>query len=115
VNPWLLLAVSILATCAGQLLQKCVADRWRAGPRTWRFRLTRPALPAAIASLALGAAAWLLLLQQWDVGMAYPMLSLNFVLVTLAARAFFHETIDARHWFGVALIVGGIVLLGSTA
>ncbi|MGL4270779.1 MAG: EamA family transporter, partial [Pseudomonas paracarnis] len=41
-----------------------------------------------------------------------PMLSLNFVLVTLMARFVFHEPIDARHWLGVGLVIAGVVLLG---
>lgn len=45
-------------------------------------------------------------------GIAYPMLSLNFVLVTLMAHFVFHEHIDGRHWLGVALVIGGVVLLG---
>ena len=49
------------------------------------------------------------------VGLAYPMLSLNFVFVTLAARWLFHETVDARHWAGVALIMAGVALLGAQA
>ena len=54
----------------------------------------------------------LLVLQRLEVGIAYPMLSLNFVLVTLMARFVFHEHIDGRHWLGVALVIGGVVLLG---
>lgn len=48
-----------------------------------------------------------------EVGIAYPMLSLNFVLITLVARFVFHETIDRRHWVGVALVIGGVALLGQ--
>ncbi|MNP63745.1 putative 4-amino-4-deoxy-L-arabinose-phosphoundecaprenol flippase subunit ArnE [compost metagenome] len=55
---------------------------------------------------------WLLVLQRLDVGVAYPMLSLNFVLITLVARFVFHETIDRRHWIGVALVIAGVILLG---
>ena len=50
-----------------------------------------------------------------EVGIAYPMLSLNFVLITLVARFVFHETIDRRHWLGVALVIGGVALLGQHA
>ena len=55
---------------------------------------------------------WLLVLQRLEVGVAYPMLSLNFVLITLIARFLFHEAIDRRHWMGVALVIGGVILLG---
>lgn len=56
---------------------------------------------------------WLSVLQSIPVSIAYPMLSLNFVWVTLAAWGIWREPVARRHWFGVALIVVGIVILGS--
>ncbi len=53
------------------------------------------------------------MLQRLEVGIAYPMLSLNFVLITLVARFVFHEPVDRRHWIGVALVMGGVLLLGG--
>ncbi|EJS1836329.1 4-amino-4-deoxy-L-arabinose-phosphoundecaprenol flippase subunit ArnE [Salmonella enterica] len=58
---------------------------------------------------------WLLVLQTLPVGIAYPMLSLNFVWVTLAAWKIWHEQVPPRHWLGVALIISGIIILGSAA
>jgi undecaprenyl phosphate-alpha-L-ara4N flippase subunit ArnE len=43
------------------------------------------------------------------------MLGLNVVLITLASRFVFKESIDAVHWLGVALILAGVVLLGRQA
>ncbi|MGU0016907.1 4-amino-4-deoxy-L-arabinose-phosphoundecaprenol flippase subunit ArnE [Escherichia coli] len=53
-------------------------------------------------------------LAERTVGIAYPMLSLIFVWVTLAAVKLWHEPVSPRHWCGVAFIIGGIVILGST-
>lgn len=108
----LMLTGVCLFTCAGQIAQKLAVESWRGGERSWPARLLSPWLLLAIACLGGGLLLWLLLLQRLDVGLAYPMLSLNFVLVTLAARALFREPIDARHWCGVALIVAGVALLG---
>ena len=69
---------------------------------------------AALACLGLAMVLWLLVLQNVPVGIAYPMLSLNFVWVTLAAVKLWHEPVSPRHWCGVAFIIGGIVILGST-
>ncbi len=43
-------------------------------------------LGLALACLGLAMVLWLLVLQNVPVGIAYPMLSLNFVWVTLAAE-----------------------------
>jgi len=57
---------------------------------------------------------WLVVLQHLPVGIAYPMLSLNFVWVTLAAKTLWREHISPRHWLGVGLIIVGIIVLGGS-
>ena len=88
---WLTLVFASLLSVAGQLCQK-----------------------QATCFAAVNMVLWLLVLQNVPVGIAYPMLSLNFVWVTLAAVKLWHEPVSLRHWCGVAFIIGGIVILGST-
>ncbi|MGE8150299.1 4-amino-4-deoxy-L-arabinose-phosphoundecaprenol flippase subunit ArnE [Pseudomonas vancouverensis] len=111
----LLLLVACLLTCMGQIAQKYAVESWRDQPSGWVDKLRSPWLWLALACLGMGLLVWLLVLQRLEVGVAYPMLSLNFVLITLVARFVFHETIDRRHWFGVALVIGGVALLGQHA
>lgn len=110
----LLLAVCLL-TCLGQVAQKLAVEGWRGRTLSLAARLLSPWLLLALASLGGGLLLWLLVLQRLEVGVAYPMLSLNFVLVTLVARFGFREPVDMRHWLGVALLVAGVVLLGRQA
>ena len=107
-----LLLMACLLTCAGQVAQKYAVESWRGPESGIAQKLRSPWLWLALLCLGLGLLVWLLVLQRLEVGIAYPMLSLNFVLVTLVARFVFHEHIDARHWFGVALVIAGVVLLG---
>lgn len=108
-----LLLVSVcLLTCLGQIAQKLAVESWRGRELALPAKLFSPWLLLAIGCLGASLLLWLLLLQRLDVGVAYPMLSLNFVLVTLAASALFNERIDLRHWCGVGLIVAGVALLG---
>ena len=112
---WMLLLGACLLTCLGQIAQKYAVLHWQGrAPGAWA-KLTSPWLLLAFGSMGAGLLLWLLLLQRMPVGLAYPMLSLNFVFVTLAARWLFHETVDARHWAGVALIMAGVALLGAQA
>lgn len=108
---WVLLAC--LLTCLGQVAQKYAVESWRDQPSSLLAKLRSPWLWLALASLGLGLLVWLLVLQRLDVGVAYPMLSLNFVLITLIARFVFHETVDRRHWIGVAVVIAGVALLGG--
>ncbi|MBU9829632.1 4-amino-4-deoxy-L-arabinose-phosphoundecaprenol flippase subunit ArnE [Rahnella sp. FC061912-K] len=101
----LVLAVSVI-TCAGQLCQKQAAQVSGKGVS---FVLRWLAL--AVVLLGIGMLLWLRVLQLLPLSLAYPMLSLNFVLITLCARWFFHEYVDTRHWCGVVLIMSGIALM----
>ena len=100
----LVLAVSVI-TCAGQLCQKQAAQVSADGmARVLRW------LGLAVLLLGIAMLLWLRVLQLLPLSQAYPMLSLNFVLITLCARWFFHEYVDGRHWCGVVLIMSGIAL-----
>lgn len=107
----LILLVSIL-TCAGQLCQKQAARRWQLClARPNRRAATMCWLLAALFLLGMGLILWLNVLQRLPLSVAYPMLSLNFVLVTLGAHRVFHERVTSRHWWGVASIMLGIFLM----
>jgi len=110
---WFLLLTACLLTCLGQVAQKFAVESWRGVASSWADKLRSPWLWLALVSLGAGLLVWLLVLQRLEVGIAYPMLSLNFVLITLIARFIFREPIDRRHWLGVALVIGGVVLLGQ--
>ncbi len=105
----LVLVVSVL-TCAGQLCQKQAAQIGKGNVgRVLRW------LALAVCLLGLAMLLWLRVLQQLPLSIAYPMLSLNFVLITLSARWIFKEQIDRRHWVGVGFIMLGIALMSVTA
>lgn len=111
----LLLLAACLLSCLGQVAQKFAVESWRGRTMGLGVALRSSWLWLALFSLGFGLLLWLLVLQRLEVGIAYPMLSLNFVLITLVARFVFHETIDRRHWVGVALVIGGVALLGQHA
>lgn len=114
-NTWLLFLLSSFLTCAGQLLQKRAAVQLAADQWALRRVLSNRHLQLAVLCLAGGAGVWLLVLGRIDVGLAYPMLGINFVWITLAAALWFREPTDTRHWLGISCIVAGVLLLGVTA
>ncbi|PBP41945.1 4-amino-4-deoxy-L-arabinose-phospho-UDP flippase [Pseudomonas syringae] len=112
---WLMLACACLLTCLGQIAQKYAVQDWR-GAFPGTFTALRSIwLWLAVACLGAGLLIWLMVLQRLDVGIAYPMLGLNFVLITLAGRYLFDEPVDAQHWLGIALILVGVFQLGRQA
>ncbi|MBA5238673.1 MULTISPECIES: 4-amino-4-deoxy-L-arabinose-phosphoundecaprenol flippase subunit ArnE [Pectobacterium] len=108
---YLLVAIVCLLTSLGQLCQKQAAECWRRLPPDRRQRVTLGWLMLAVVLLGVGLLLWLVVLQHIPLGVAYPLLSINFVLVTLLAHYWFGERVDKHHWWGIALIVTGIYLM----
>lgn len=107
---WLTLVLASLLSVGGQLCQK---QATRPVSNRARKRHIAQWIGLALACLGLAMLLWLAVLQNIPVGIAYPMLSLNFVWVTLAAWKIWREPVPWRHWLGVGLIITGIVILGS--
>lgn len=109
-NTWFCLILVSLLSCVGQMCQKQATCPSRSGRRGCHIFIW---LGLALLSLSGGMLLWLGVLQTIPVSIAYPMLSLNFVWVTLAARWFWKERISVSHWLGVLLIIFGIIVSGG--
>lgn len=107
-SAWLGVLLVSMLSCMGQMCQKQAAGAVSpAYAARW--------LGVALLLLALALLLWLVVLQQLPVGIAYPMLSLNLVWITLAARWIWQEPMGWRHILGILFITSGVVLLGVTA
>jgi multidrug transporter EmrE-like cation transporter len=65
---------------------------------------------SGLAAAGLAAFAWIAVVQQLELGLAYPFMALSFVLVPLGARVIFSEPLPRLQIFGMALIVIGVTL-----
>ncbi|PHM72440.1 4-amino-4-deoxy-L-arabinose-phosphoundecaprenol flippase subunit ArnE [Xenorhabdus kozodoii] len=109
-NIILLILVSLL-TCAGQLCQKQAVICWQKKDPPHKVVSMAMWLFSAIFLLGIGMIFWLRLLQFLPLSMAYPMLSINFVIVTLIGQFLYQEKVGLRHWMGVFAIMFGILLM----
>jgi undecaprenyl phosphate-alpha-L-ara4N flippase subunit ArnE len=62
---------------------------------------------------AVGSVLWMYIIKNFPLSMAYPMVSLSYVMGMLAAILFFHEQIPLVRWIGVFLILSGCVLIAK--
>ncbi|WP_421352813.1 EamA family transporter [Aeromonas sp. 604443] len=108
-----LLLLVCLLTSSGQMLQKQAVICWQRNPCNHLQKLRSPWLVASVAALGSGMLLWIYLLQRLPLSMAYPMLSINLVLVLLGSRLFFHEPVSSNNWLGAATIIVGALLLGG--
>lgn len=105
----LLILLASLLSCSGQLCQKQAAHH---GLQKGKGHLLIW-LGLSVLLLGVAMAIWLVVLQSVPVGVAYPMLSLNFIFIVLAARGLWKEPVPFRDWLGIALIVAGVAVMGA--
>lgn len=116
----ILLGACVALASTGQILQKrgmgAHVDAVNAGSRARLPFLTaflQWSVFAGLTCQVLLTGLWLVVLSRIDVSLAFPVLSLGYVVVVCYARLVLHEEVPARRWLGVTLIIVGIALLAG--
>ncbi len=73
--------------------------------------LQEPIFYMAFALYGVSALLWLFVLSKLPLVVAYPLVSLNFILVALGGALVLHEHVSWYMLAGLVLIIGGIVLI----
>ncbi len=73
---------------------------------------TNPYLFAGYALYGVSAVLMVMALRDGQLSMLYPVIALTYVWVTVLSFFIFHESLGAYKLAGIALIVGGVALLG---
>ena len=80
---------------------------------SWLSAGTEPMLLGGLALYGLSAFVWLMVLAQWDVSKAYPIVGVGFVM-TAVVGYFIGEQVTAMRLIGVALICIGVAIVGKS-
>ncbi|MGH8282397.1 MAG: SMR family transporter [Gammaproteobacteria bacterium] len=115
---FLLVIAGVLLNAAAQLLLKAGVSRvgvihlqlntvLSAG---WKLAF-EPHILGGLACYVVSVVVWILALSRVPVSIAYPMLSLGYVVVAVAAWSVFGETLGAMRITGIAVIIVGVYLL----
>jgi glycosyltransferase involved in cell wall biosynthesis/multidrug transporter EmrE-like cation transporter len=75
---------------------------------------SQPLVWVGLATFGLSAAIWLVVLSRASLSFAYPFAALTYVMILLFDRFVLHDQVPLLRWSGVALIVGGILLISQT-
>ena len=116
-----LIATGVLLNAAAQLLLKAGTNavghfEFSAAnvvPVGWRLA-TEPHIAAGMACYAVSLVVWILGLSRVPVSVAYPMLSLGYVVNALAAWWLFGESITAQKIAGIGFILIGVWLVARS-
>lgn len=116
---WILLVSGVLLNAAAQLLLKAatrvsgvlVADGGRVSWPAVLHLLGALPLWGGLACYGVSVVVWLGALSRVPVSIAYPMLSIGYVVNLFLAALLFGEALSAPKLAGVALICAGVIVL----
>lgn len=120
---WLLVLGGVLLNAGAQLLLK-EATRIsgvlvsNAGDVSWRAAghlLQAPPLWIGLCCYGVSVLLWLGALSRVPVSIAYPMLSIGYIVNAIAAAFLFSEALTPGKMAGILLIVAGVVVLTRSA
>lgn len=72
---------------------------------------TDPLVWAGLGLYVLATISWIAVLSRIDLAVAYPLGSMNYVLVTVMAATVLREGIPPLRWIGTASILAGILIV----
>ncbi|TDF67699.1 EamA family transporter [Cupriavidus sp. L7L] len=99
----------VIGIAAGQILFKLSAASLRQAGTFFDFR-TATILFIAFALYGITTIAWVWVLQRIELGRAYPLMALAFVMVPIGSYFILGERFQPQYFVGVALILAGIVI-----
>ncbi len=75
---------------------------------------TNPHFLGGFACYGISVLIWILALSRVPVGIAYPMLSIGYVVNALAAWYLFGEALTSGRWLGIGFVIIGVYLLARS-
>ncbi|MFA4906085.1 MAG: EamA family transporter [Candidatus Margulisiibacteriota bacterium] len=116
---YLILVVSVLLATTGQLLMKQGMTQFGRFPIT---QLAQNVIPmflnpwvfAGLAAFGISSIFWLAVLSRLPLSLAYPMVSLAYVVVAFASIFLFREQVSLIRWIGVLVICSGVFLISRS-
>ncbi|HUI99817.1 MAG TPA: SMR family transporter [Usitatibacter sp.] len=73
-----------------------------------------PFIAGGLACYVVSVVVWILALSRVPVSVAYPMLSIGYIVNALAAWALFGESLGAQKMVGIAFIIAGVFLVARS-
>ena len=109
ISFWFILA-GVLLNAAAQLLLKAGTNAMPLGIRL----ALEPHILGGLACYVISVVVWVIALSRVPVSIAYPMLSIGYVVNALAAWALLGETVTTMRMAGIAVIVVGVFMVARS-
>jgi drug/metabolite transporter (DMT)-like permease len=120
-SAFVFLMTGVLLNAAAQLLLKSGTNRLGVitlSAGNWTATLWQMASEgffiAGVSFYVVSVFVWILGLSRVPVSIAYPMLSLGYVVNAIAAHYLFGEAVTAQRWLGIGFIIVGVYLVARS-
>jgi len=121
-NYFALIFFGVLLNAVAQLLLKTGMNRighfdfvWEnVVPIGWQVMTSLPIFIGMVCYV-LSVVVWLLVLSRIEVSVAYPMVSIGYVMASIAAWQLFGEALTPQRVLGILIIIVGVWLVSKTA
>lgn len=116
----LLVLAGVGLNAAAQLLLKAGASAvgaisgWAALRAAAPTLALHPGILGGLSCYVISVVVWIVALSRVEVSVAYPMLSVGYVVNALLAMWLFGETVTAQRWIGIAVILVGVTLVARS-
>ena len=115
---FILIVTGVMLNVAAQLLIKSGTNaigyfeytRENILPIGWKLA-TEPHIIGALTCYVVGVVVWILALSRVQVSIAYPLLSLGYIVNAVAAYYLFDEAITPAKLVGMGIIIVGVVVI----
>jgi multidrug transporter EmrE-like cation transporter len=116
-----LILAGVLLNAAAQLLLKAgtnavgqfAFERGNILPVGWQLA-TEPHIVGGLACYVVSVAVWILALSRVEVSIAYPMLSIGYVVNAMAAWYLFGEAVTPLRLLGIGIIILGVFVVARS-
>ncbi len=120
VPDFLIILTGVLLNAVAQLLLKAGASAvgpiggWSALRGAAGTLALHPAVLGGLACYVVSVVVWIVALSRVDVSVAYPLLSIGYVVNALLAMWLFGESVSAQRWLGIAVILVGVTIVARS-
>jgi multidrug transporter EmrE-like cation transporter len=115
---WTMLISSVLLNAIAQLMLKAATVRlgtlWPAENSLLHntFRVVfQPFTLGGLICYGVSIVLWIVVLSRVPIGVAYPMLSIGYIVNAIAGYLLFHEVLNTTQMAGIAVIIMGVFLI----
>ena len=105
-----LVLFGVLLNAAAQLLLKAGTNAMPLGPRL----AVEPHILGGLACYAISVVVWVAALSRVPVSIAYPMLSIGYIVNAVAAWYLFGEALSTMKLAGIGVIVAGVFIVARS-